>query len=61
MVDFREPKKLRGPEGLRQMLIQSVHSNTSHQLRKTTWETKRYLPNAVKGVNDTGQTLKQHT
>ena len=57
-VEFDEQKEPFGKGGF----CNAYKATTKHaQFKGTTWVIKRYLPDAVKGINDIGQTVQQHT
>ena len=57
-VEFNEEKEPFAHGGFRN----AYKATTKHpQFKGTTWVIKRYLPDAVKGINDIGQTVQQHT
>ena len=56
-VEFNEEKEPFAHGGFRN----AYKATTKHpQFKGTTWVIKRYLPDAVKGINDIGQTVQQH-
>ena len=57
-VEFNEEKEPFAHGGFRN----AYKATTKHpQFKGTTWVIKRYLPDALKGINDIGQTVQQHT
>ena len=57
-VEFNEEKEPFASGGFRN----AYKATTNHpQFKGPTWVIKRYLPSAVKGINDIGQTVQQHT
>ena len=57
-VEFNEEKEPFAHGGF----PKEIKAITKHpQFKGTTWVIKRYLPDAVKGINDIGQTVQEHT
>ena len=58
IAEFNEEKEPFGKGGFRN----AYKATTKHpQFKGTIWVLKRYLPHAVKGIEDIGETVKDHT